>query len=263
MPRPPRKRNPPDRRDTSWQKSKGWFDRTVGEKGHHYHQTVVIPGVLKLLALEANSSLLDLGCGQGVLARAIPKSVAYHGVDSAPALIEEAKRLTPAPNRAWTKADASKRLPFEPKGFTHAAIVLALQNMENGRGAIDNAAAQLAPGGRLVVVLNHPCFRIPRQSSWSVDEKNGMQFRRIDRYATPMKIPIRMNPSLGDRSPTTWSFHAPLSDLFAWLAGAGFLVERLEEWHSGKTSEGKTARRENRARSEFPLFLALAARRAV
>ena len=258
MPRPPRKPRP---LDTSWQKSKKWYSRSVGEKGHHYHQSVVIPGVVRLLALEKDSSLLDLGCGQGVLARAIPPAVAYHGVDSAPALLDEARRLTPGGSRRWTKADASKPLPFESANFSHAAVVLALQNMENGKGAIENAAARLRPDGRLVVVLNHPCFRIPRQSSWGTDEKNGGQYRRLDRYATPMKIPIRMNPSLGDKSPTTWTFHASLSDLFSWLSDSRFLVERLEEWHSDKHSEGKEAKRENRARSEFPLFLALAARK--
>jgi hypothetical protein len=34
-------------------------------------------------------------------------------------------------------------------------------------------------------------------------------------------------------------------------------VELIEEWYSDKTSEGSQAKRENRARTEFPLFLAI------
>jgi len=35
------------------------------------------------------------------------------------------------------------------------------------------------------------------------------------------------------------------------------LVNDLEEWTSNKLSVGKAAKSENRARAEFPLFLAL------
>jgi hypothetical protein len=38
------------------------------------------------------------------------------------------------------------------------------------------------------------------------------------------------------------------------------VIDALEEWTSDKESEGKASRMENKARSEFPLFLALRAR---
>jgi len=37
------------------------------------------------------------------------------------------------------------------------------------------------------------------------------------------------------------------------------VISDLEEWTSDKVSAGKSARAENRARSEFPLFLAIKA----
>jgi len=42
----------------------------------------------------------------------------------------------------------------------------------------------------LVIVLNHPCFRIPRQSGWGIDEKNKLQFRKVIKYMSPMEIPL-------------------------------------------------------------------------
>ena len=44
------------------------------------------------------------------------------------------------------------------------------------------------------------------------------------------------------------------------LAAAGLWTDGLEEWPSHRSSEpGPAARAENRARAEFPLFLALRA----
>lgn len=253
------KRGPKSR--TAWQKAGRWYDRATAEAGGYYHQQLVLPGVLRLLGIRADSTgaLLDLGCGQGVLARQLPRGVEYWGVDAAESLIAAAKRRDPKPGRRYLLGDATKPLPLEKRDFAYAAAALSLQNMEEPRRALANAGAHLRPGGKLALVLNHPCFRIPRQSRWEVDERSDMRFRRVDRYMGPLRIPIRTNPSLGERSPIAWSFHHPLSDYSRWLAQAGLLIESIEEWVSDKKSEGKTARREDRSRQEFPLFLAVCA----
>lgn len=236
---------------TSWEDSSAWYDKTVGEKGHYYHQQVILPGLLKLLNLNAQSRLLDLACGQGVLARALPKEVAYLGVDAAPSLIREAQKKS---KHSFMVADVCK--PFQAGKFTHATIILALQNMADPSAAIKNAAAHLESGGKLVLVLNHPCFRIPRQSSWGIDEQKKMQYRRIDRYLSPLNIPIQTHPGKQAMVETT-SFHHPLSAFIKWLNEAGFDTELLEEWVSDKKSTGSNARMENRSRQEFPLFMAI------
>lgn len=61
--------------------------------------------------------------------------------------------------------DVTKPLKIDKKDFSHAFVILALQNMEEGEKAIQNGAKHLRKGGKLFVVLNHPCYRIPRQSS--------------------------------------------------------------------------------------------------
>src|SRR3989344_3585202 len=53
------------------------------------------PEVISLLPkLESNASVLDLGCGNGVLLTALPKTVAYTGVDFSAVLIKEASVTT-------------------------------------------------------------------------------------------------------------------------------------------------------------------------
>lgn len=244
----------------SWNgKTKQWYNTCVGEKGHFYHQTIVIPGILRLLNLQKGEKLLDIGCGQGVLLRHLPPNVEYTGIDNSKDLLQSAKKHSP--QGKFHLLDATKPWPQNLGTFDATCFLLSLQNMPQGDLAIQNGASHLQPGGRMVLVLNHPCFRIPRQSHWGVDPSTKVQFRRLDRYGSPLEIPIQTRPSEQELSTTTFSYHTPLSTLFSWLFAASLVVEGLEEWYSPKESTGKHRKREDRSREEFPLFLALALRK--
>ncbi len=254
-----------ERRNTSWQRVSKWYDKvTEGGRGHYYHQHVVIPGVLRLLGFDLKSDIpystfhiLDLGCGNGVLAKNLPKDVEYLGVDLSESLVKLAQNADKNPSHKYSVADVSRPLTI-PIDFTHAVIILALQNIQNPAGVLGNAARHMVAGGKLVIVLNHPCYRIPRQTSWGIDQARKTQYRRVDRYLSPMTIPINMNP--GDRnSEKTMSYHYPLSDYSKMLKNSGFVIELIEEWTSDKESVGKAGKMENRSRSEIPLFMAIVA----
>lgn len=247
---------------TSWEKVGSWYNGVVGDEGHYYHQKIILPGVLKLLGManDKEYSLLDLACGQGVLARSLPDRCTYTGIDASPTLIKAAKMANKNDKKhEFAVGDVSKPLAIKKHDYTHATVILALQNIESASRVIDNAAKHLQPGGRLILVLNHPCFRIPRQSSWGIDEEKKLQYRRIDRYQSEMKIPIQAHPSQGNSSASTWSFHHPLSTYMRWLHEAGFSAQLIEEWSSDKNSSGKNAKMENRSREEIPLFMAISA----
>jgi SAM-dependent methyltransferase len=219
-------------RDTSWHKVGKWNNQ-------YFEDHVIGPGVIRLLALGSGDSLLDLACGTGWLARKIPKGIRYLGLD----LVKG--------------DDVTKPLHVTDK-FSHATIILALQNIEQPDRVIKNAAEHLKGKGKLVIVLNHPAFRIPRQSSWGIDENSKIQYRRENIYMSPLKIPVSMHPGQG--GPITWSFHEPISVYTKMLADNHFVIEQIEEWTSDRESVGKAGRMENRSRAEFPLFLAILAR---
>lgn len=244
-------------RQTSWQGVAKWYNNAVGEEGLYYHRQVVIPKALQLLHLKENSSLLDLACGQGILSRAILPQTEYYGLDISKDLIESAINQNKSGKHHFKVADITKDLPIQKYNFTHAAVILAIQNIETPISVFRQAYKHLEPHAKMLVVLNHPCFRIPRQSSWEIDNQNKLEYRRINRYASPLKIPIQAEPSKGRRSPITWSFHYSLSAYSQALFDAGFGILKLEEWVSDKVSNGKAAKMENRSRHEFPLFLAL------
>lgn len=254
-------------RQTSWQEVHRWYDDLVGQEGHHYHQKVILPRALELLDLKANSHLLDLGCGQGILARTLPKQVRYAGIDLASQLIQAAKSHThPQAKHTFFHHDVTNPLPLseycKKEGlFSHAAFILSLQNIEAPQKALASAALFLQKDARLLIVMNHPSFRIPRQSSWGFDEATKTQYRKVNSYCSPQKIPIQMHPGKSDPKNVTWSFHYPLSAYSLWLKESGFMIELIEEWCSDKESTGKAAKWENRARKEFPLFLTIVARK--
>lgn len=250
------------KKNTSWQHVAGWYSELVGDKGHYYHRQIVIPGVLRLLNLKPSNSLLDVGCGQGVMSRAIPEGVDYHGIDLSKSLLAEAKKSKHPETHNFTLADATKKFNLPKNDFSHACIILALQDMESPRQVFVNINHHLGLNGRLVFVIRHPSFRIPGKSDWHIDREKNIQSRIVNCYMSPQKIPIEVAPSKESRSPKTWAFHLPLSAYTQHLLDAGFALENIEEWVSDKQSVGKAALMENRARSEFPLFMAIIARKS-
>ncbi len=243
---------------TSWSSVAKWYGDLVGAGGHYYHQHVILPRLKQLLVAHDSESVLDIGCGQGVYARTLPPGVLYTGIDASKSLITQAKKLDENKNHKYFVADATRGLPVPSNSFDLAVALLSLQNMQDAHSAITHIAFSLKIRGEVVIVLNHPAFRIPRQSSWGKDETNKLEYRRINRYLSPLEIPINAHP--GDKtSPLTWSYHQPLEYYVKALKNAGMVVTDLEEWTSDKISHGKVAKAENRARAEFPLFLAIKA----
>lgn len=254
---------------THWDRVAAWYDGLVGQKGSDYHRTIVMPGALRLLDVAPGQQVLDIGCGQGVFCRLLAESGARAlGIDASAELIEAAQRrsaLDPTRRGARTApprfqlADATKLDALREPVFDAASCLLAIQNIDPIEPVFAGCARLLRPGGRLVVVMTHPAFRIPRQSGWGWDEARQLQFRRVDHYLSPLRVPIQTHPG-ADPEIYTWSFHRPIASYVAALAAAGLVLDALEEWPSDRSSQpGARSRAENRSRREIPLFLALRA----
>jgi len=262
-------RNPQSKirnRPTHWSPVATWYDDLVGDAGSDYNQHVVLPGTLRLLNPQPSQKILDLACGQGVLCRLLAQKSAHAtGVDAAPDLIKIARDRNSALSTqhsalpTYFEGDA-RNLNFLPEShFDSAACILAIQNIHPIAPVFENAARVLKPNAHFVLVLMHPHFRSPKETSWAWDEEKKIQYRRVDRYLIPRKHPITTHP--GQKTGEyTWTFHKPLADYVKALRNAGFLIDAIEEWPSHKQStSGPRAAAENQARKEIPLFLALRA----
>lgn len=270
-PRPGSARPARGAKPAGWDQVAAWYDKLVGDEGSDYHRNVILPAALRLLDLRPGERVLDLCCGQGVLARRLLELDAGFvlGVDASAKLIDAARSRGPR-EALQPDNDGQRRLQFAVRdardlgpladgSFDAAACIMAVQDTDGLDALCRSLSRALRVGGRAVLVMMHPCFRVPRQSSWEWDEAKRTQYRRIDRYATPMQVPIATHPGR-DPGQKTLFHHRPLAAYLNALGEAGLPVVGCEELVSHRiATPGSHSRGENRAAAEIPVFLALKA----
>ncbi len=244
---------------TAWERPAAWYDQHVGDDGDDFYRRLILPTVLQRLAAKPGQTVLDVACGQGVLGRALGSSgVKTLGVDAAPALIDAARRRA---GHLESHLVGDVRNLGQVLGDTrtdHAALVMCLQDLDPIAPVLAGTAAAVRPGGHVVAVMTHPCFRIPRRSTWGWDEDNGVQYRRLDGYLSPLTVPIKLHPGQPADPTRTLSFHRPLSTYIAAFAAAGLGVIGADELCSHRRGTiGARSGAEDRAAKEFPVFLVL------
>jgi SAM-dependent methyltransferase len=219
---------------------------------------------VRLLDLQPGEHVLDIGAGTGVPAPAVARVGArYTGVDASPRLIDYARKQHGAIGR-FLVGDARK-LPgmrgLELGSFDAALFLLSIQDMDPLQPVLEAAVRMLKDGGRLVMMLTHPAFRVPRQSGWGWDAGRKLVYRRVDRYLTPLPVPMKPYPGSTEGA-TTRSFHRPMGMYVNGLAECGLCVDRLEELPAHRSVTGfGNPKAEKLAREEIPLFLAMRARK--
>lgn len=253
--------NNPRQLKTSWGEVADWYHKLLEEKSGTYQKNVILSNVLRLLEIEKGETVLDLACGTGFFSREFFKAGAkVLGCDISEELIKIAKENS-LKEINYFVSPAEKLSAVKDGTVDKIALILAIQNIENLAGVFSECHRALKDGGKLYIVMNHPAFRVPKESGWEFDDKNKIQYRRIKSYLSESRTKIEMHPGIKN-SEVTISFHRPLQAYFKALGKNEFCVSRLEEWISHKKSQpGPRQKAEDKARKEIPMFLFLEAKK--
>lgn len=246
---------------TSWEAVADWYTGWVGEEGSQHHRKLTIPAVLELLAPQPGESIIDVGAGPGVLApRIVAAGARYTGIDASWTMLRFARKHHGRHGRfLWGDACDLPSIPgLQPATFDGAVFLLSIQDMDPLPSVLESVAWALRGGGRVVILMTHPCFRVPRLSGWGWDEQRHLQYRRVDRYLTPLPVPVE---TIGNQeSRATTRFHRPLHAYVNALGACGFVVDCMQEIATYQSARpGPHAKAEDFATQEIPLFLGLRA----
>jgi SAM-dependent methyltransferase len=237
---------------------------------HDPHRTALLDGAVRsVLGPVRGTRWLDAGCGEGRLARVLARGGAeVLGVDVAPGLVAAARRRARA-----LPAAARARLGFAVAGLAARGLVaaasldgvlasLALMHVPRIAPPLRAWARALRPGGRLVLVLPHPCFMGPG-TSWAARLPQvprgapALEELRVRDYPREGVQRFRFDPSFP--APTV-NHHRSLEVLQDALAAHGFLTRRLREPRPAAALAAGDPAWE--ARRRVPFFLVWEAMRA-
>jgi SAM-dependent methyltransferase len=170
--------------------------------------------LLDALDLGPGLSLLDLGCGPGVLLRALAACTAGVKAAGLDAGMERLLQARAAPTTAPLLCSDALRLPFRDAVFDRVLAAEVLEHLPDDAAALRELHRVLVPGGLLALSVPH--------------EDYPFLWDPINRVWTALGgAPFRTGPLVG-----IWTGHARLyrpPDLAARVSAAGFEVMRLEE----------------------------------
>jgi SAM-dependent methyltransferase len=195
----------------AWEASAAaWVNWARSPDLDHAFWRLNLPTLVRLLPPPGGKTL-DVGCGEGRLARELIRlGYAVVGLENSPSLAQAARNADP--DFEVVVADAAE-MPFADASFDLAIASLALMNMDDMPGAIREVSRILRKGGAFCFSIIHPV------NSWG-DAGDVSYFRTV---AYEERVETNGEEMIFHDT------HRPLSDYFAALSAAGFVVEALCE----------------------------------
>lgn len=211
------------------------------------------PALRAMLPPLEGARVLDLGCGFGWYARWMrgQGAASVLGIDLSTRMLERARAMTDDPAVTYRRDDLeSAELPRG--AFDLVLSVLALHYIVDLAGLLARIHAALAPGGSLVVHMEHPIFMAPSRPAFTQDGE-GRRIWPLDRYLVE-------GPRTTDwLAPGVVKQHRRLSTTLNLVIAAGFALTHVEEW---RPTDADVAADPARAEElDRPMFLFFSARK--
>ena len=220
-----------------WNKKAEFWDALHGDEGNDFHRRLVEPSVLELLGLQAGESVLDVGCGNGALARRLAgMGAGVTAIDFSDMLIDLARRRSStsgAPVRyiVCDATDEAALLQLGAGRFDAVTCTMALMDIPTTAPLFRAASRLLRSSGRMVFSTMHPAFN--SNNPIFVHEKEDRDGAVLDRYSVKIRHYLNMPPVKGSGAPREpaphYYYHRPLAQLLSSAFAAGFVLDGLLE----------------------------------
>jgi SAM-dependent methyltransferase len=209
----------------SWDAIADWYAALVraGSAMHDFARDAVLdclPGDLE------GQRVVDLGCGEGLLTRAVAeRGASVVGVDPSPRMIGHARAAEDArPTGAVYAVDDGCVLDTVGTDCVDWVIAgLSLNNVPDLLAAVRAMCRVLVVEGRLVFIVPHPCFEAPH-ATWA-DGEDGVGRRVVGDYLAE-GFWRSTNPQGVRRAGNQ---HRMISTYVRVLIAQGFMIEVMKE----------------------------------
>ncbi|MFD8595271.1 class I SAM-dependent methyltransferase [Kitasatospora sp. NPDC059646] len=205
----------------SWDSIADWYAALLrdGSAMHVFNRDVLLG---QLPARLDGQRVLDLGCGEGIIARAVAaRGATVLGIDPSPAMIEHARARGGGAVYAVDDGCALRTVADGSVDLVTAG--LSLNNVPDLDAALAAVRRVLVPHGSLVLTIPHPCFEAPH-ASWTTGP-DGTARRVVGHYLTE-GFWRSVNPEGARRAGNQ---HRTLAGYLAALLRHGFVLDAVAE----------------------------------
>lgn len=202
------------------QHAQWWIDGFTDGADPEYVQQII---PLALEELSGKKIVLDVGCGDGQIARALAANGAtVLGIDPTQMHIDIANERAGGPSYLLGSATS---LPVENSSQDAVVACLVFEHIDEVDAAIAEVARVLKPGGQFSFFLNHPLLQTPG-SGWIDDHiiDPPEQYWRIGPYLVEAESIEEVEMGVHIRF-----IHRPLSRYINALISNGLYLERMLE----------------------------------
>lgn len=159
----------------SWQKNASPWCEAIAGSQIESRRLVTDDAVINAITALGGHSLLDIGCGEGWLARVLAKSgYAVTGIDAVEALVAKASQ---GGGGRFIRLDYGELSPQLPGGCFDVLVAnFSLLGRESVEQVVSVAGALLNPGGHFVVQTLYPpgaCGDQPYEDGWRTGTWEG------------------------------------------------------------------------------------------